>query len=89
MKSVHIGLNKRHFIYIYDKINLFSCPGCTCDCSFLPTEGSVEDHSAELFGLEAHSLGSPPPPLKSNMSADRVNRDVLETNVTFCHSVPT
>lgn len=31
VKSVHIGLNKRHFIYIYYKIYIFSCPGCTCD----------------------------------------------------------
>lgn len=45
MKSVHIGLNKRHFIY--DKINIFSCAGCTCDFSFLPVE--VEEHSVELF----------------------------------------
>lgn len=35
VKSVHIGLNKRHFIYII-KIYIFSCPGCTCDDFFGP-----------------------------------------------------
>lgn len=33
VKSVHIELNKRHFIYII-KIYIFSCPGCTCDDFF-------------------------------------------------------
>lgn len=30
VKSVHMGLNKKTF-YIYDKIYIFSCPGCYSD----------------------------------------------------------
>lgn len=63
VKSVHTGLNKT--FYIYHKISIFSCPGCTCDALFLAHSVLCHEiwveHSLEsvlpLGLLKAHSPG--------------------------------
>lgn len=73
MKSVHIGLNKRHFIYMTKSI-YFHVLGVLVIFLFLPTEGSVEEHSVELFGLEAHSPGFSSPQVKQESRSGESGR---------------